>query len=148
MEVLRVRKLADRSVPVARFDPTTGEPLADPEPYAFAGLKVENDGGAPAETTMGFAFIDRGIAEGWLSVEGETVVMRPSGPASNPWSGTPHVFRQYDRIVLHTVDGDVAYTVKHQADKYAAEGYDQPTDEQYAAGETRVDWFVTLELEA
>lgn len=148
MEVLRVRKLADRSVPVARFDPTTGESLADPEPYAFAGLRIENDGGAPAATTMGTAFIDRGTDEGWLSTEGETVVTRPSGPGSNPWKGTPHVFRHFERIVLHTVDGDVTYRVVHQADKYALEGYEQPTPEQYAAGETRVDWFVTLELEA
>lgn len=147
MEVLRVRKLADRSVPVARFDPTTGEPLPDPEPYALAGLRIENEGGAPAETTMGFAFIDRGIAEGWLSVTGESVVHRPGGPSDNQWALT-HTFRQFDTVTLHTVDGDVTYTVVHQAGKYALEGYDEPNDEQYAAGETRVDWFVTLELEA
>ncbi|MGE3795093.1 MAG: hypothetical protein AB7I38_14360 [Dehalococcoidia bacterium] len=147
MEILRVRKLADRSAPVARFDPTTGEPLANPEPYALAGLRIENDGGPPTETTVGITFIDRGIAEGWLSVQGETVVHRPGGPASNPHSLT-HTFRHFQRIVLHTVDGDVTYRVVHQADKYALEGYEQPTDAQYAAGQTRVDWFVTLELEA
>ena len=147
MDGLRVRKLADKSVPVARFDPTTGEPLANPEPYAFAGLRIENEGGAPTLTSVGITFIDRGIAEGWLSVQGETVVHRAGGPADNKWALT-HTFRHFERIVLHTVDGDVTYAVVHQADKYAADGYEQPTDAQYAAGDTRVDHFVVLELEA
>lgn len=148
MEVLVVRKLADRTVPVARFDQATGEPLADPEPYTFAGLRIENPGGAPAATSVSTAFVNRGRVEGWLSVEGEEVVHRPSGPAAAPWSTPPHTFTHHDVIVLHTIDGDVRYRVVHQPDKYAADRYELPTDAQYAAGETRVDWFYTLELEA
>jgi hypothetical protein len=86
------------------------------------------------------------------------------------------VFHHYSALVLHLVDDDGAgydlrYRVTHQPDKYADNSTpgeatdDRPqadriasgnthdddtpvTDELYAAGQTRVDHFYDLELEA
>ena len=138
---LVVRVLADKTRP--QYDPNTGERL----PWPVAGLRLETD--TPRLARVPTSWVDRGRSEGWISVEGATVAHRPSGPAANPWAGTPHTFQHYDVIILRTVDGDLRYRVTHQPDKYAEHGDDSTpvTDSMYAAGETRVDWFYDIDLE-
>lgn len=152
-EILRVRKVADRTVErVVRFDPVTGEKLlVDPadgavRPYPLAGVRIE--GAPPADTTAGTSWVAEAIREGWLVGEGERVVHRPGGPAEWPWAKT-HTFVHFDALVVRTLDGDVRYRVTHQPDKYADPGDDDTpvTDDVYAAGATRVDHFYGLALE-
>lgn len=139
---LNVRLLADKSTP--RYDQSTGELL----PWPLAGLRIEGD--LPLVARVPTSWVSRGRSEGWLSVEGERVVHRPGGPAGDPWRPDKvHTFQHLDAIVLHTVDGDVRFLVSHQPDKYAADGDDSTpvTDDVYASGETRVDWFYDIDLE-
>jgi len=135
---LRVRKLADKTTPT--YDPT-----GEREPWPLAGLAIEGD--VLTRVRVPTSFVDLGRNEGWLSVEGETVVHRPGGPPANPFAVT-HTFKHLDAIVLHTIDGDVRYRVTHQPDKYAdgAPDVEPVTDAVYAAGDTRVDWFYDAEL--
>jgi hypothetical protein len=150
---LVIHKLADTSSAL-RYSPTTGQP----EPRPLAGIRLE---AAPDETGISTTKVDEGQKEGWISATGEQVVIRPSGPAHNKWLGDPHIFKHYDTITFHTVDGDITYRVTHQPDKYADDRVaderhmlnpeddvlddDEPvTDERYAAGETRVDWWYGL----
>jgi hypothetical protein len=131
---LRVRKLADK----------TGEPLPDGT-WPFAGLEVEH---APKTCRVSTTWVRKGQNEGWLEVENERPVLRPSGPADDPWRGSPHVFNHVDAVVLKTIDGDVRYRVTRQPDKYAVSGdEDSVTPDVYAAGDTQVDWFYELKLE-
>ena len=149
-----MRKLADRTdgERVTRYDPETGEAyLADPEtwdrhdestwvakPWPFAGLAVID---APKETEIPTSFVEKGIAEGWLSLEDEEVVHRSGGPKEQPWRVT-HTFRHGKAIVLHAADGDVRYRVVANPDKWPAE--------KNAAGEGfggEVRWFYRVKLE-
>ena len=166
MEMLRVRKLADRSGDrVDRYHPLTGQKvLLDPgsdayreveeavaalglvleeqhEPWPFAGLAFEGD--APAQTAANTTFVDRGVFEGWITREGERVVHRPGGPAEKPYAVT-HTFVHADALVFHMVDGDVRYRVVEQPDKYHSgpEGTDAPGDPT-----AEVRHFYTLERE-
>lgn len=136
---LEVRLLADKSTP--RFNPSTGEQ----EPWPLAGMQVTC---APRLARIPTSWVDRGRNEGWITVEGEVVHHRPGGPPSNLFA-VVHTFKHVDAIVLHSVDGDVRYRVTHQPDKYVEGGSDDEpvTDELYAAGATRVDWFYDAELE-
>lgn len=133
---LRVRILADK----------TGGPPPEGMPWPIAGLRIEGD--APNACTLPTTFVSKRKADGVLTLDGERVVHRPGGPPEDLWRVT-HTFVHADAIVLHTVDGDVRYRVTHQPDKYVDGGADQDavTDELYAAGETRVDWFYGVELE-
>lgn len=123
-EMLMIRKLADKSSGerITRFDPETGEKyLLNPangarEGWPLAGIKIENDG-PPKETSVSTSFVSTGISEGWLVAENGRPVHRPGGNADNPWLKT-HTFVHYDRLVMKTVDGDVAYRVVEQPDKY------------------------------
>jgi hypothetical protein len=154
METLTIRKLADKSdgERVKGPHPETGEPvLINPatgavEPWPLAGIQIEGD--APETTRVPTKFVARGRAEGWITVEGESVAHRPGGPAEDPWRVT-HTFVQLDAIVLHTTEGDLRYRVTHQPDKYVDSGDDSATvtDDIYANGETRVDFFYDLERE-
>lgn len=154
---LRITKLADRSAGTreTRFDPTTGQKyLHNPatggaEPWPLAGIRVEGVNGdpCPAVIGVGTTVVDTGRAEGWIDVEGEQVVHRPGGPAEDRWRVT-HTFRHYDTLIFKTADGDLRYRVTHQPDKYAVDDDETPvTDEVYADGGTRVDWFYRAELE-
>jgi hypothetical protein len=136
---LEVRLLADKTTP--SYDPATGYRNSWP----LAGLKVTS---APALARIPTSFVDRGRNAGWITVEGEQVYHRPGGPPSNPFAIT-HTFKHVDVIVLHDIDGDVRYRVTHQPDKYADNAPDDEpvTDDIYAAGETRVDWFYDATLE-
>lgn len=174
-EPLSIRKLADTSegTRVPRFDPVTGERLlVNPEtnavePWPLAGIEIVGD--APSYTHVGTSWVAKGKAEGWITLEGEEIVHRPSGPSDNVWGAPAHTFVQAEALIIHTVDGDVRYKVVHQPDKYAdnavyvndgkktenglqytANSYSDETkvtDEHYANGQTRVDWFYGLELE-
>lgn len=136
---LEVRLLADKTTP--RFSPHTGER----EPWPLAGVQVTS---APKLARIPTSFVDRGRNEGWITVEGETVVHRPGGPPANLFS-VVHTFKHARTIVLHATDGDVRYRVTHQPDKYVDGGPDDEavTPEIYNAGATRVDWFYDAERE-
>lgn len=169
--LLTVRKLADRSTgerlrvpitqPVELADGTvvqveTGQvKLVNPatpgdahESWPLAGIQVVD---APDECTVGARWVTRGVAEGWIELEGARLVTRPAGPAHDPTAST-HQFVHADALVIHSVDGDVRYRVTHQPDKYAdheeADDETPVTSEAYAAGGTRVDHFYGLEREA
>jgi hypothetical protein len=152
MRSLSVTVKADYSVPVRRHDPTTGEPLENPEPYAFAGLEFVGE--QPTKVRVPVSWVSKARAAGWVTVEGERLVVRPGGPANDPnRPDASHTFVHFDVVVLHTVDGPARYLVSHQPDKYADDGVKRHGDdtavtaEQYAAGQTRVDWFYDLVLE-
>lgn len=159
---LTLRKLADKS----------GDTLEDGS-WPLVGLRIENDT-LPAQTRLSTALVDAGIREGWIRVEGQRMVLRPAGPANDPWGPTAqgdkgHQFRHCDVIVFQTVDGDVRYRVVHQPDKYVDERDHQAvahgkyavkplvdpggnddvpvTDAHYAGGQTAVHWFYDVELE-
>lgn len=136
---LKLRRLADRSDP-ASLD--TDLPGAPPGTWPLAGVELLD---APELTEVPVRVVDRGRAEGWITVEGEQVVHRPGGPASDRWRLT-HTFRHYDTV---TICG-VRYRVTHQPDKYADPGEDETpvTDVVYEGGWTRVDHFYGLSLEA
>lgn len=169
LERLVVRKLADTSegTRVERFDQITGERvLVNPEtnavePWPLAGVRIETEE-PPARTQVPTSWVAKGVAEGWVLLEGEKVVHRPGGTPDNKWAPT-HTFTHADAIILDTVDGQVRYKVTHQPDKYADDSEatgekrlpgenslsnDTPvTDDLYEAGQTRVDWFYELELD-
>lgn len=169
---LIIRKVADKSTGerVVRFDPETGEkklvnpatPGDEHEPWPLAGVEFVYEDGPPAFTRVSTSYVQDAIREGWLEAEGMEPVVRPSGPADNKWAGNPHVFMHIDALVFKTINGDVRYNVVRQPDKYVeGNSYDERglttrrvntddhevTDEIYAEGKTRVDWFYDLELE-
>jgi hypothetical protein len=151
---IRVRKLADYSdgQRVHRFDPVTGvRYLVDPntneaKPWPLLGVEFEVD--PPQTAEVGMTWAANAAREGWLELENEQIVHRPGGPTNDKWAIT-HTFRHADALVFKTVKGDVRYRVTHQPDKYVAEGDDSTpvTDEEYASGNTRVDWVYRVELE-
>lgn len=136
---LTFRRHADKSDGdrVKRFDPESGEAyLADPAtwsredpetwvacPWPFAGIEiVDDDGGSLEGKYLAAAIIptttiERGLAEGWVSLEGSQMVHRPGGPEAAPWRVT-HSFRHAEAIVFHTTEGDVRYVVTQQPDKW------------------------------
>jgi hypothetical protein len=151
---LVIRKLADKTGEqrITMFDSTTGEkklvnpatPGEDHEPWPFAGIRIENEGGPPKKAMLTTDLVAQAIAEGWIEVTGEKRVIKPAGSKENPWVGTPpHVFLQYKTITIKTIDGDVTYNVKRNPDKYDKNG--EPTEE---AGDpdTEVVWYYELEL--
>lgn len=164
MGTLRLRKLADKSEDAVR-----AHPMEHPDKWPLAGIDLVDQGGKsadpPSECRVPTSLVDKGRAEGWIEVEGEQVHHRPGGPPDDLWRVT-HTFKHYDAIVLKTHDGrdDVRYKVLHQPDKYldtteytdleptphttAKEDAASVTDEHYAAGHTRVDWFYDLKLES
>ncbi|HEY4612511.1 MAG TPA: hypothetical protein VII11_05975, partial [Bacteroidota bacterium] len=129
LQGLRIRKLADKSSGerVKRFDPVTGESyLVDPnkydlndssthvsEPWPFLGVVPEGD--LPKRTAVSTSFVNKGVAEGFITLEGREVVHRPGGPVDDPWRVT-HTFVQADAVVFHFMDGDVRYRVVNQPD--------------------------------
>lgn len=149
---LVIHKMADKSGP---------EPdLEAGESWPLAGIRLLD---APEVCTVSTSYVEQARNEGWVTLEGESVVVRPAGPADDQFKSV-HVFHQCDAIVFHTVDGDVRYLVTHQPDKYAcAEDATYPdqvpaktktdnktsvTTELYAAGATRVDNFYGITKEA
>lgn len=115
------------------------------EPWPLAGVTLD-EALPTAEVSTGF--VAKAIAEGWAELEGEDVVHRPGGPLNNRWAVT-HTMVQADAIVFHLMDGDVRYRVVHQPDKYVESGTDSTkmTDQKYADGDSRVDFFYGLKLD-
>lgn len=153
--MLRVRKLADTSdgsTRVTGVHPVTGEKtLIDPATGAvtswpLAGVRIVGD--TPRSGRLPTRFVNRAKAEGWITLVDPRPVHRPGGPPDDEWRVT-HTFIHADAVVVHAEDGDVTYRVTHQPDKYVdGDDPDEPvTDEIYAAGGTRVDWFYGVELE-
>lgn len=169
---LVIRKHADTrgQERLVRYDPVTGEKrLVNPatpgdvhEPWPLLGITLEV---APERTTITTQLLAEGVSAGWLTAENQRPVVRPAGPTqdvlASSHTGQPHLFVHADRIVFHTLDGDVAYKVVHQPDKYAdaSQANDGPLDtvtandtpvtaDLYAAGATRVDHFYGLEKES
>lgn len=167
---LVLRKLADRSegTRIPAVDTTTGEKaLYNPEterfePWPYAGHSVID---APPVARIPMSTVADGLREGWIAVEGESVVHRPGGPPGDEWRVT-HTFRHLTTIIIKAVEGDYRYRVTHQPDKYVdtrepedhkgrdaaphgpgPEDDDPVTPEVYAAGTTRVDWYYEAELE-
>lgn len=136
---LKLRRLADRSDSTSLDADLPGAP---PGTWPLAGVELLD---APEYAKVPVHVVDRGRDEGWITVEGEQVVHRPGGPPSNRWKVT-HTFRHYEAV---TICG-VRYAVTHQPDKYADPGDDDTpvTDDVYGAGQTRVDHFYGLRLEA
>lgn len=135
---LKLRRLADRTDPASLSADLPGAP---PGTWPLAGVELLD---APERVEVPVAVMDRGRAEGWITVEGEQVVHRPGGPSNDLWRVT-HTFRHYDAA---TVCG-VRYRVTHQPDKYADPGDDDTpvTDEVYQSGSTRVDHFYGMTRE-
>jgi hypothetical protein len=152
---LSIRLRADRSDPSAQAAELPGAP---PGTWPLLGVEAvdlfQRPVPWPQRVRVAEGAVQRWISQGAASGESHEVVTRPAGTAADPWAPTPtaptpHIFHQYERITFKGMDGDVTYRVTHQPDKYAAEGDDSTpvTDELYAAGDTRVDWFYDLELE-
>lgn len=152
--ILRVRKLADRSVErVADFDPETGEKhLVNPvtgarEGYPLAGVRIENEDGPPAKTAVSQSWLLDAEAGEWATVEGKSTVLRTKGPPEEPVSpeSPPHVFVQAEAVVFHTVDGDVRYTVTRSPDKWPEDKDEDHPLEAGFGGEAL--WTFELELD-
>lgn len=148
VEMLILRKLADKS-----DEALAAHPADHPDKYPSLGLDIVDGRGRTADppklTRVSTGVIDALRAAGDIEVVGENVVHRPGGPTDDLWRVT-HTFKHYDEIVFKTHDGrpDVRYGVVHQPDKYvdSDSDSDEVTDEHYANGQTRVDWFYDLEL--
>lgn len=90
-----------------------------PGPHPLAGIRIVGDPPpAPAPSTK---VVDAGVREGWITREGERPVVRPAGPAGQPFAAS-HTFIHADALVFHTLDGDVRYRVVGQPDKYGPDG--------------------------
>lgn len=148
VSILRIRKLADKSVPrEVRFDPRTGERfLIDPatgerSPRPFLGIEFVDD--PPEATVVAQNFVRRGRDEGWIEILGEETVTRSSGPPSEPVSSEhpPHVFLHAEAIVFKTVHGDIRYRVTRNPDKWP----DEKDGEHGFGGE--VLWTFELQLD-
>lgn len=117
------------------WNPAT--PGSEHEPWPLAGVELV-DPPQYARIPQGTLMLWKG--EGWAELENERYVHRPGGPPEEPFRVT-HSFVHADRIVLHTVDGDVSYRVLESPDKWPAE----KDGELGFGGEVR--WFYDCELE-
>jgi len=142
---LRIRKLADKSAGerLKRYDPETGESyLLNPATGRREGwplLGIVPDGDLPKHAIIPTSFVELGIKDGWITVEGSRAVQRPGGPPGDPWQidpakGIPHVFRHVDAITLGFTGGDARYLVTQQPDKY----HDGPAGEDRVGDPTAV----------
>lgn len=118
------------------YNPAT--PGIEHEPWPSAGVRVED---SPRYARIPTSSVLNWKAEGWLELEGETMVHRSGGPVENPWLVT-HSFVHATAIVLNTVDGPVRYRVVENPDKWPAE---KDGDTGFG-GDVR--WFYDCELEA
>lgn len=145
MEILRIRKLADRTTGrrEVRYHPRTGEPYLmnpdtpgdDPEPWPLRGVRFEDE--PPGESCVPMRYIQRAVTEGWVKLVGEKIIHEPGGSASNPWQVT-HTFVQAKKIIFKTVDGDITYRVLANPGKY---------DDSNEPSGKRVDWVFHIERE-
>lgn len=158
MEATIIRKRADKS----------GARLPDGS-WPLAGVElIHTSGTLPDPFTLPVRVVRRGIAEGWLTAVEPRQVERPSqadpdydengsaavagahlfaaGTVEDP---APHKFLHLDALILQGVEGPVRLTVVRQPDKYVT-GDDEArvTRDVYESGDTEVDHFYTLTVEA
>jgi hypothetical protein len=134
---LTIRKHADK----------TGE-RAEDGAWPLSHVSLVGEPPETCQVPQDYALAAR--AEGWLTMEEDSTVYRPSAPRDQPTSQPPHVFVHCKAIVIHTPDRAIRYKVVRQPDKYAADGDERTkvTDKMYDAGETVVDKHYDLELES
>ena len=140
----RIRLLADKEGPVQQFTHEDGstvlvhtETREVVESWPLAGVRFEGE--PPDVAKVPTSWVQRGVAEGWLTLENPRPVAKPGGPPENPWRPDKvHNFMHGDAIVLYIVDGDHRYFITHQPDKY--------DDDQEPSG-TRVDHFYIVQRE-
>lgn len=132
---LTVRKRADK----------TGDTPPPDHPWPLVGVELLD---APDTCRVPTGWVNKAVAEGWATLEGARVEIRPGGPAHDV-AAIVHQFIHADVFVIHALGGDVRYRITHQPDKYVADGDDDTpvSTEDYAAGNTRVDWFYSLARE-
>lgn len=144
---MQIHKLADKSDPAALDADLPGAP-----PGTWPLADVVHRGGAPERTHAPVKFVDRGVAEGWITLENPRPVNRPGGPPSNPWlkdeaRGLPYLFMHCDAMTI----AGARYRVLANPDKYGPDGEPVTGDDGYADTQThpdtRVDMFYDLELE-
>lgn len=149
-ERLRIHVVADKS------DQST---LAASLPQSPAGtwpvldVIVHN---RPKRTVMTQNQVLKGIERGWIVGENHQVVVRPAGPAGDPWltspsAPQPHTFHHFDALTIGRSD-PVRYRVVRNPDKYVRGDDAAPVDPDdpkgpYATGQTEVVWHYELELE-
>ena len=135
---LTVRKRADRTGP----EPAAGEA------WPLAGVDILDP---PLLAKVPTSFVDRASLEGWVTVEGARVVVKPGGPPTDPWRPDKvHTFRHLDAFTIHAATGPVRYRVTRQPDKYTAGGDPVPAEPAHlAVGDPSmtVDWFYLAERE-
>lgn len=140
-EGLRVRKLAgEPGSGVHHTDHITGEPSLRPlKGVVFTDTRGRTTDRVPPKISVPHDYVAR---EPWIEFVNPRGVVKPAGPATNPFAKT-HQFIHADEIVLHMLDGDHRYKVTHQPDKYDAAG--NPTD---VAGDptAEVHWYFEADL--
>jgi hypothetical protein len=92
------------------------------EPWPLAGVELYE---MPKRAKLPYSWVQKGVGEGWLEMEGVNVVHRPGGPSNDPWRVT-HTFVQAEAIVFKCVDGVYRYRVVENPDKYASASSDKP----------------------
>lgn len=164
---LELQILTDRSRGVERLNHETGEvEVINPDGGAWpaAGLKMLE---IPQRACPSAKKISQLITLGFVTLINERVKRYPSGPPSDPWkSGPPnYLFAHADKVVFHTIDGDVTYRVRsnpgkyviddvvHKRGKYVDDSQNtilrECTEEDVKNGaRTRVDHCYDLELES
>lgn len=160
---LMVRKLAaEDGTGLYHRDHITGEPALRPlKGVVFAdelGRKHDLDGNAHPAPRLLRLPTDYVLREAWIELVNQRGVVKPSGPASNPWNGqqAPHTFVHCDEVILHMIDPDTEesvdyrYRVTHQPDKYDTPVHEDGVTETACdnAGDptTHVDHFYDLDL--
>lgn len=121
------------------FNPET--PDLEHEGWPLAGVEFAGD--IPVRTSTSQNYLKQAEAEGWVTLYGKKVVHRPGGPQHDPWS-TTHTFVQCERVVFHTVDGDITYRVVENPDKWPATHHMDDENKKIGFG-GEVNWNYILE---
>lgn len=111
----------------------------------FGGVSFTDDRGRnvdepPASFTVPSDYPDH---HHWFEVVNPSMVVRPAGPADQPFA-KQHNLPQAEAFILHMRDGDYRYRVVRQPDKYDAKG---KVADRAGDPATSVDWFYVAELE-
>lgn len=111
---------------------------------AGGGLRLgstEDFDAPPRITGLSTDKVEEGQAEGWLTLVDGAPVSFPGGPADKPWART-HTFVQAEKIIFHTINGDVTYRVTRNPGKYGADG-----EHAFVAGDPTTEVFHDYRLE-
>lgn len=143
---LRVRIFRGKEGPGAVYLPTRNDDERDVALYPFGGVGFTDDRGRNADEAPEAFTVphDYPPHHHWFEPVNPSVVVRPAGPADQPFA-KQHDFPQAEAFILHMADGDYRYRVVHQPDKYD----DETGEPSMNAGDptTHVDWFFVCELE-